>query len=204
MKIRLKAQSDGSVLVATLLISMIVGIGVASFLMLVSNQNYSTMRSLAWNTATPLAEAGIEEALTHLNDDSSLTANNWTSQQINGQTVYQKRRDFVGDGSYYRVTISNADISPVIFSDASSRAPLGRGNVTRSVRVTTAPNGLYRPAIFVKQGINLGNDFLLDSFDSTNPANSTNGKYDPAKAKANGNLASISTALGAINVQDSK
>ncbi len=203
MKIRLKAQSDGSVMVATLLTSMIVGIGVASFLMMVSNQNYSTMRSLAWNAATPLAEAGIEEALTHLNDDSSLTANNWSSQLINGQTVYQKRRDFVGDGSYYRVTISNAN-SPVIFSEASAPGPLGRRNVSRNIRVTTVPNGLYRPAIFVKQGIDLGNDFLLDSFDSTSPDSSTNGKYDAAKVKANGNLASISTAAGAVNIQDSK
>lgn len=203
MKIILKVQSDGSVLVATLLTSMIVGIGVASFMMLVSNQNYSTMRSLAWNTANPLAEAGIEEALTHLNDDSGLTDNNWSSQLVNGQTVYQKRRDFVADGSYYLVTISNAN-SPVIFSEASARAPLGRGKVTRSVRVTTIPNGLYRPAILVKQGISLGNDTQLDSFDSTNPENSTNGQYDPAKVKANGNLASISTAAGAINVQDSK
>src|SRR6266545_6112135 len=108
MKIRLKAQSDGSVMVATLLTSMIVGIGVASFLMMVSNQNYSTMRSLTWNATIPLAEAGIEEALTHLNDDSSLTDNRWISQLINGTIVYRKQRDFPSDGSLYSVAISNA------------------------------------------------------------------------------------------------
>src|SRR6266536_2168102 len=112
----------------------------------------------------------------------SLFGNKWSSQLINGQTVYQKRRDFVGDGSYYRVTISNAN-SPVIFSEASAPGPLGRRNVSRNIRVTTVPNGLYRPAIFVKQGIDLGNDFLLDSFDSTSPDSSTNGKYDAAKVQ---------------------
>src|ERR1041384_7325943 len=145
MKIPLSNESQGSVLLVTLLTSVIIGIGLASYLTLVSSQNYSTMRSLAWNTATPLAEAGIEEALTHLNDDSNLTANYWTSQLINGKTVYKKRRDF------------------------------GTG-------------GLCNPALFVKQGIDLGTDTLIDSFDSTNPAYSTDGKYDAGKVKANGNL----------------
>ena len=75
MKIRLNTQPDGSILVITLLTAFVIGVGVASYLVLVSNQNYSTMRSLAWNTTIPLAEAGIEEALTHLNDDSGITDN---------------------------------------------------------------------------------------------------------------------------------
>src|SRR5213592_3469654 len=121
MKIGLQTRAQGSVLLVTLLTSVILGIGLASYLMLVSNQNYSTMRSLAWNSATPLAEAGIEEALTHLNDDTSLTVNDWTTLQINGQTVYRKRRNLGDVGSFYSVTISNASTSPVIFSQASSR-----------------------------------------------------------------------------------
>src|ERR1044071_9023874 len=127
MKIPLSNESQGSVLLVTLLTSVIIGIGLASYLTLVSSQNYSTMRSLAWNTATPLAEAGIEEALTHLNDDSNLTANYWTSQLINGKTVYKKRRDF-GTGGFFSVTISNAETAPVIFAQGTTRAPLGRGN----------------------------------------------------------------------------
>src|SRR5438477_7070151 len=108
MKIGLQTQTQGSVLLVTLLTSVILGIGLASYLSLVSSQNYSTMRSLAWNAATPLAEAGIEEALTHLNDDTNLAANNWTSQLINGRTVYKKQRNFGDEGGFYSVTISNA------------------------------------------------------------------------------------------------
>ncbi len=204
MKIRPSIQSEGSVLLVTLLTSVIIGIGLASYLTLVSSQNFSTMRSLAWNTATPLAEAGLEEALTHLNDDSNLTDNNWTSQLINGQTVYKKRRDFGGNGGFYSVTISNADTLPVIFAQGSTPAPLGTGNATRAVRVITMANGLFNPAVFVKQRIDLNSDFLIDSFDSTNPSYSTDGRYDPAKVKANGNLASISTNNSDIDIQDSK
>ena len=204
MKIRLKARSQGSIVMVTLLTAIVIGVGVASYLQLVSNQYSSTMRSLAWNTAIPVAEAGIEEALTHLNDDNSLTANNWSSTQVNGQTVYRKQRDFVGDGSYFSVTISNASTTPVIFSQASVPGPLGLGSVRRALRVTTAPKGLFRPAVFTKRGMNLGSDFVIDSFDSSDPGHSTNGKYDPDKAKANGNLASTSTEAGAIQIQDSK
>jgi len=204
MKIRLHANSQGIVLLVTLLTSLIMGLVVASYLMVIANQNYSTMRSLAWNSATSLAEAGIEEALTHLNDDTSLTVNNWSTLQINGQTVYRKRRDLGDVGSFYSVTISNAITSPVIFSQASTPGPLGSGNATRAVRVTTAPNGLFRPAVFTKGGINVGSDLLLDSFDSSDPQYSTNGKFDPAKVKANGNLASISTEADAVNIQNSK
>jgi hypothetical protein len=197
-------RSQGSVLVVTLLTASIIGIGVTSYLLMVSHQNYSTMRSLAWNTAIPLAEAGIEDALTHLNLDNNLTANNWLSKDVNGQTVYKKRYDFTADASYYSVTISNAATAPVIFSQGSVPGPLGRGNATRAVRVTTVPKGFFRPAILTKGTIKPGSEFATDSFDSSDPAYSTGGKYDPAKTKANGNLASIATAPGAIEIQDAK
>ena len=204
MKIRLNTQPDGSILVITLLTAFVIGVGVASYLVLVSNQNYSTMRSLAWNTTIPLAEAGIEEALTHLNDDSGITDNYWISQQSNGQTVYRKRRVLGSDGSFYSVTISNANSTPVIFSKGAVPGPLHSASATRALRVTTVPKGLFRPAVFTKLGISLSADFQVDSFDSADPAFSSSGKYDPAKPKANGNLASISTQAGAIDIQDAK
>src|SRR5438876_814444 len=145
MKIGLSSEPQGSILVVTLLTSMIVGLAVGSYLMLVSSQNYSTLRSLAWNSVIPLAEAGIEEALTHLNDDTILASNNWTSQERNGRTVYRKRRDFASALGYFSVTISNSSSgAPVIFSQASTRSPLGAGQITRTIRVTTVPNGLFR------------------------------------------------------------
>jgi len=204
MNIRLNPQAQGSILMVTLLTAVVIGLGVASYLSLVSNQYSSTMRSLAWNTGIPVAEAGIEEALTHLNDDNNLAANNWNGIQVNGQTLYQKRRDFVGDGSFFSVTISNASTTPVIISQASVPGPLGLSTIKRALRVTTAPKGLFRPAVFTKLGMKLSSDFVIDSFDSNDPNHSTNGKYDPAKAKANGNLASTSTEAGAIQIQDSK
>jgi len=47
----------------------------ASYLKLVAGQNQSTMRSQAWNRTVAVIEAGIEEALAHLNRNASPDAN---------------------------------------------------------------------------------------------------------------------------------
>ena len=98
----------GNVLGVTLMFGAIVGVVLLGCLKLIQTRSLTTMRSLAWNSAIPVLEAGIEEAFTHLRKDSTLmTANGWTSVVTNGNTVYQKRRDLPG-GSYCHVTISNA------------------------------------------------------------------------------------------------
>ncbi len=206
MKIQSTTRADGSALIITLLIAFVIGISVASCLALVSNQKYSIMRSQQWNSAIPVAEAGIEEAFSHLNDDAgNLTANGWASSQVNGQTVYTKRRDFTNDGSYCNITISNATVAPVVFSKASVPAALNRGTLTRTLRVTTTMNsGGAAGGILTKNAINLGSDFLIDSYDSTDPNWSTNGRYDTNKVRANGNLASLSTTTNQIMLADSK
>ncbi len=199
------ACHEGSVLVATVLTVFLVALMVAAGLKLVGNQNYSVMRTHSWNKAIPVAEAGIEEAFTHLKDDADLTANSWATKEYNGETVYRKDRAF-SDGSSYSVMISKADtLAPVVYSQASVAAPFGRGNLVRTVRVTSTPRGVFAPGgITVKKSINLGSDFLIDSYDSTNPFKSTGGKYDPAKAQANGNLASVSANAGQLMLADSK
>src|ERR1041385_2005081 len=80
---------------STLLITMItcglLGTVLCSYLVLITHRNTSAMRAMAWNSAIPVLEAGIEEALTHLHDDKgNPTANQWSQDAVNGQTVYWK------------------------------------------------------------------------------------------------------------------
>src|SRR5436190_7389782 len=101
------AQATGSTLLITMITCVLVGTVLCSYLMLITHRNTSAMRAMAWNTAIPVLEAGIEEALTHLHKDSnSPTANNWQNDTVDGQPVYWKRRDFA-DGSYFMVTNVN-------------------------------------------------------------------------------------------------
>src|SRR5690606_24725761 len=60
-------SSEGSALTVILVIVVVIGVTLASYLGLVANQNLSIQRSQAWNSGIPIAEAGIEEALAHLN-----------------------------------------------------------------------------------------------------------------------------------------
>src|SRR6185369_14776517 len=119
MKIKLVSRNDGSVLLATFGTAFVAGLGLASYMAIVSNQNTSVQRSQQWNAAIVVAEAGIEEAFSHINVDAgNPTANGWTSQVVNSKTNYTKRRDFSTDSSYCLVTVSNVTAAPVVFSQA--------------------------------------------------------------------------------------
>ena len=200
----------------TLLTGAIIGISLASYLLLVSNQNISTYRSQVWNSAIPVVEAGVEEALTQLehNDINHLSANHWADL---GNGWYSKTR-YVDGRSYYDVMIQKVE-PPVIVSTGYLPAPLAPFSsfgmimgqvvsspaatpyVKRRVRVNTRRRPLFHYAMLAKAGIVLaGNNITTDGFDSTDPLYSTLGQYDPAKIKPSGDVKTISRAAGAIDV----
>src|SRR5262245_10870280 len=107
MKLTPRQSNQGSALILTIITGTLIGTVLCSYLVLISNRNEGAMRSMAWNSAIPVLEAGIEEALSHLQkDDKRPTANFW--QQVDGQSAYWKYRSF-SDGSYFFVT--NFDVT---------------------------------------------------------------------------------------------
>jgi len=72
-----QTNSQGSVLLLTLLTAWVIGIALVSYLTLVANQNRSIYHSLSWNCCVPVMEAGVEEALTQIyyNDITQLGNN---------------------------------------------------------------------------------------------------------------------------------
>src|SRR4051812_37436448 len=105
MKLLTINRRRGNTLVLTLFMTGLMGISLASYLNFVHNQNLSVMRSLAWNSCIPVIEAGVEEAMTHLNRSgvTNLQTANWTL----GTGGYTKTR-YLGT-SYYVVTITTND-----------------------------------------------------------------------------------------------
>lgn len=200
-------HTSGGTLIATLVTSAIIGTAMASYLTMVSVQNRSVMRSLSWNSAIPVLEAGIEEALTHINQNGTaqLQSDEWTRQtdlEIGGtnltDTYYVKERTIAG--SNYRVAIS-ASSPPIIYSEGSVTVPGDSNRVTRTVRVTTLNDGMWVKGMVAKEGINLnGQNVKTDSFDSSDSRYSTGGAYDPAKARDGGDVATNSGIDGILNV----
>ena len=208
MKIVIKQGNyRGSVLLVSLLTAWIIGIALVSYLTLVANQNRRTFHSQTWNTCVPVVEAGIEEALTQIHSAgvANLGANQWAYNATDGQ--YHKTRTVGNEGGYFECGIQPVD-PPVIVctgyavGPGNTGTPMG-GNtafgmilgtvsapsapryISRTVRVTTIKQGSGMGGLNAKGHIVFSGGGNFDSFDSSDPNASTNGKYDPAKRKAN-------------------
>jgi hypothetical protein len=197
MKIR-NRHTSGSALLIILLLIGVTGATLVSYLHLVSNQNLSIMRSMAWNNAISVAEAGIEEAMAHLNRNTTNRAKEGWVQV--GTNVVKERA--LGP-SKYRVTMSKELDPPLITSEGFVLNPKNGQYLPapRVIRVGTTNKGIFIKAMVAKGQIDLnGNNIKTDSFDSDDPNHSTGGAYDAAKAKDNGDVATNSSVIDSLNV----
>jgi len=180
----------GSVIFLTLVIAAVVAGTLAAFLIWANTQNRMSTRSQYWNAALPVAEAGLEEALTqlHYTGVTNLSANGWTV--TNG---WYFKQNYVDATSYYQVNIQNTQ-PPVIVSTGYVPGPSSITTyVKRRVRVTTTGGTSIGRAV-VSKGANYlsGNNVTIDSFNSTDPTASTLGKWDPLKARDKGDVLTMS------------
>src|SRR5262245_19429381 len=194
----LRVRLDGNVLVVSLCVSGVLGFVLAGYLTLVGWQNHATIRSLAWNTAIPIAEAGIEEALTQVNaNGTNLVANNnWTLVDAK----YIQKGLSIGSDRYLAGFFNS--YPPVLVAEGFTRLPLGTGTnmVSRTVVVRTALASLFAKGMVARESIDLkGNNVAADSFDSTDPNYSTDGKYDELKNKDNATIATNSNIFNVGN-----
>lgn len=222
------AACAGQLLLVTLLTCGLLGLTLASTLVLVHSQAVSVARSLGWNASLAMAEAGIEEALTHLNrnapffDPQAATNNLATHGWTRMGNVYQAPRRYLGSSSYYDVAIVLNSMQPQILAtgvvnradlipaSAASAAAIGLGSgglyppVPRAVRVFTRNDPLFSVAIAAEGKIDLnGNNITTDSFDSGDPNHSDNGLYpfhNPQKRKRNGDVATNAGLVNSIDV----
>jgi hypothetical protein len=195
---RLK-RATASALLTALVICSIFSLFVVYYLSLIEQQNLLNARSQTWNMAIAITEAGIEEGLEHLNDNTgNLSLAPWS--YIGGNTYY--RSNALPDGSAYTVFITNTSPNPAIVSRAyvkvesflSMTKSLSAGFfaaggintaptpkvVTRAVLVNCNRNSLFLVPLVAKKNINLnGNNISTDSYSSCDPSKSINGQYAP-------------------------
>jgi hypothetical protein len=196
MRVSSKASSgsqSGSILLVTVFLAGILGLGLGYYLWLVRAQNLLVARSQAWNSALSLAEAGVEEGLAQAN--VSFGTNYLSSAQANWGSsspgVYGPRSNSLDIGSYSVVLIAT-NPGPTLIASGYVASPLLTNSqfITRTVQVTTTANPAFRYALGAGQGISLnGNNVSIDSFDSSDPTYSTSQMYDPKKRKAGADIA---------------
>jgi hypothetical protein len=192
MKIRTTKEA-GTILVTALVLSAIMGAALASYMGIVRSQNRAVARSLAWNTAIPIAEAGIEEAMTHLNYNTNRGASGWTLVGTN----YVKSRTIAG--TRYELTISTNQLKPVITSKAYVSVPMSTNLIVRGVRVGCTNRNTAIKGMLAKGSMKFGGDANGDSFDSTDATASTGGRFDSTKKRANGYMGTNGKTAGIIN-----
>ena len=200
-----KSSQTGSVLLVSLMVTAILGLTLASYLLMAQQQNLSVMRSQTWNSAIVLSEAGVEDALAMLNKfnsqfdqltnwatSASLNSDNWAAL---GNNTYHARR-FLGD-DYYDVYVTNINNTPVISSKGYTRWYYNGGSsfqqtyasvalnqstapvmVARKVNVGTRTDPLFNVAMAAIEQIDFaGKNVQTDSFDSCNSLYNDGGLY---------------------------
>ena len=196
MKLRSLNKCQGGTLVITIVICGLVGLMLSAYLSMVSTQVTFTQRSQIWNNCIPLCEAGVEEALAHLNHHltvSNFAINGWVEER----GLYHKNRQMDQGECLMRI---DGSYPPVITVVGKIPAPFGQGTVSRSVRVRTRLNQRFPTAILARGNINMNGSARVDSFNSTNDLESTNGRYDPREATDHAAIVTVSRTPGDLNL----
>src|SRR5579863_649959 len=120
------SRKRGAVLVSTMVILGVLAITLLANLTLINTERRIIGRDQAWNSALPMCEAGLEDALAHLNysGTTNLGSDGWVL--TNGNYL----RTNALSGGYYSVTISTA-APPVIVSKGFIPDPMRTDYITR-------------------------------------------------------------------------
>lgn len=193
------ARRAGNVLLAVLCLALVLGVGLAAVFRYTTNQARAITRSQSWNESLVIADAGIEDALQLLNKyaDTSEDPMAWTSTAANdgwaalGGGVFRVSRNFAGNA--YEVFITNTSPNPWIRATGTriANGAGGSDDVRRTILVQATTASLFQGALLAKNGVTLGGTVRVDSYNSQNPLYSTNGRYDPAKARDKGSVATV-------------
>lgn len=179
-------RQHGHILVTTLVMAGILGIALAASLNLVTSNNNYTVRSQVWNSALHVAEAGVEEAFSYLNDvtvTNIAARNGWTWNSSSNAFYFKRELD---DYSYFQVYVKTniGTNTPTITSIGYYQAPITVGSgqgwlaaaslpapgvkyISRTLYVTTLRQPQMPKGLILKQNLDCkGNNVTVDSYDN--------------------------------------
>lgn len=200
----------GSLLVTAALSSAVIGILIGGMLTFISTEYEFEVRGHRWTQALHLGEAGVELAFAEFNN-----------YYLTGQGGFANERGwyYAGSGQYYRYIPNyyNANgervgyiysyvngvgsASPYLFAYGGCTTIPDGPIVYRAIEARLKNSARFPCAMVAKQTIDMnGNNVTTDSYDSTDPAKSTNGQFDSAKRQANGDIASNDTVTNTVDL----
>jgi hypothetical protein len=210
-------KQRASSLLVVLVVCTILALATMGYLSLTEQQNRLSFRSQSWNVAIAVVEAGLEEALQQLNSNTAnLASDGWTwdgrcyarTQALPDGNSYTVTIDFSVD-PFHPTIICRAFVNPPTLAQNQERtvffaaAGVPTPPLSRAVRLHCARGNLLIKGMVAKHKIDMnGQDILTDSFDSSDPAHSTSGRYpvsEPAKLEDNGDVATNDSFANSLN-----
>jgi filamentous hemagglutinin family protein len=170
-------STRGSTLLVTAFLAIIAGSTLAYFLVGAQQELSNVNRSRAWNSALVLAEAGIEEGMTLVNnggwpDSTSYSSDGWT-RSGNVYSITRVMDDKIGS---YTVSVTASSSGPSIRSVGTAYArdaSYNSNNVKRAVLVRAMNTSPFPGALTMQKDVDMnGNNVTVDSYDSTDPYHS--------------------------------
>src|SRR5258707_9274609 len=143
---KIQRKGAGSELAMTLTVTMVLCallvLLMGSYVGVIETQSFAVARSQSWNYALVAAEAGVEEAMAHLNSGVStnnLATNSWSST---GTGIYSKTNMLGTTYSIVTIKIAPAVTNPfpVIVSTSYVPTPIRSSTLSRTIQVTTKAN----------------------------------------------------------------
>jgi hypothetical protein len=167
MKIRSNKRNESGISYFAVVIALIIiGATLASYLTLVASQNQMTMRSQAWNRSVAVLEAGMEEALAHLNKNAACQPNGsfvvnlasdgwqvdpaggWSKTNTIGDDYYYVRITSFTPGNYYPNIISEAYVKQTPTFAMRVTGPLMAAiDTTLNTQPAPVPSGYVRRTV---------------------------------------------------------
>lgn len=217
---RLSRAKRGSTLVAVIIVAAVLSIAAGGYLTYLNHEYYLNYRSLHWTQALHLAETGVEDGIQEINfkylkGAGFAAGDGW--QPIGGgiapliplgagDSGFSKTVTGFTDtngtvvGNYTVQVINHTGLNPIIVARGIvTNHPYGKP-VARMVRCNAAERALFQWAIFSNGLIDLkGNNASTNSYNSSDPAHSTNGQFDPNKALMNGSVGTNGTVINVGN-----
>lgn len=157
------SRQSGSVLLIVTFIAGVLALMLGTYLALTSQENVKVKRSIGWNAALPMAEAGIEEACSQVNANmSGYWGDGWT---FNPTTFGYNKTRYLGD-SYYFVELSGWPGGLVFMTSTGYGAWTGSNYISRTVRISARTPTPFYPNGLIANNIGFQGNFYADSFDS--------------------------------------
>jgi len=200
----------------TALLAIVAGSTLVYVLQGSQQESLAVQRSKDWNSALILAEAGIEEGMTFINNggwpnSTTYSSDGWSK---NGN-VFSITRVLNNQIGSYTIYVTNSSPVPSVCSigTAFSRdSSMNSNNITRTVLVKTINTSPFPGALTMQKDVDMnGRNVTVDSYDSSDASKSywttngygvytNNGVGFDSRRQANGNVATDGAVLGVISV----